>query len=713
MSAQDNMPPVPATRAHACPRTVLAALAFVLAATELATAQGATNLVANPEFDDGLTHWLGQPSPNGVAEAVVMDGRTTAHLHVPTQDDVSWPNIVQSLDVTPGDILECTVKARAVGARDGYGTYAAMDFFDGTGQRITFEQSRGLAGTSEWQDLRFRAVAPTGSVSMDVSLLLHGHGDAYFDAVTLSWLGNANTKPPDGPVVLTVSDTVVTDSLIGFGFEDDGWFYNNENASHGVTESDAVVREERIAWMDPDWVRMFFWYHDWNPSEDWETFTFGSENMESHYRTLDLYQRIGAKVNVTSVEWGMTAPYADLEPVANAIGALLEHLIVTKGYSCIQYWTLSNEPNLAFPSQGNDFDGFVSIHQLVRQTFAARGLAVKIVGSDDAQDASWFSDCVSNASYHATVDLYASHRYFPDGSQWLIPYFYGDRLPLLAARSPRRPFVVGEYGFQDNRSTHLVNPLMEEYPYAVWAMDFCIQGLNLGMSGASIWCLHEVYYPGNGFMNYGLWNYKDRDWEVRPVYHAVASLCRHTEPGEAVLGCDSSHPAYAKGTVVGDTLFWVNPSTTAVDVRLSGFRTDEVRIYTERSLDGDRETGYATALDEKDGFFAPPMSFGYAEAAWHSADTDRDGRIGTEELLRVIQLYGAGELHCEPESDDGYAPGAGNQACTPHDGDYRGAAPDWKIELAELLRIVQLANGSGYVPCTDGEDGFCPTSSSN
>ena len=111
------------------------------------------------------------------------------------------------------------------------------------------------------------------------------------------------------PVTLTVTRKVVCKSFLGFGVEDDGWFYNEENASHGVNAEDIALREGRIAWMRPATVRMFCWYKDWNPSGDWATFTFGSPNMLSHYRTLDLYQRLGARVNITGVEWGVADPY--------------------------------------------------------------------------------------------------------------------------------------------------------------------------------------------------------------------------------------------------------------------------------------------------------------------------------------------------------------------------------------------------------------------
>ncbi len=93
------------------------------------------------------------------------------------------------------------------------------------------------------------------------------------------------------------------------------------------------------------------------------------------------------------------------------------------------------------------------------------------------------------------------------------------------------------------------------------------------------------------------------------------------------------------------------------------------------------------------------------EARYHSADTDQDGAISVGELLRVIQLYQGGAYHCAGTAD-GFAPGTGSQACSPHDSDYRGG-PDWRLSLSELLRIVQLYHGTGYEACDTSEDGFC------
>lgn len=96
----------------------------------------------------------------------------------------------------------------------------------------------------------------------------------------------------------------------------------------------------------------------------------------------------------------------------------------------------------------------------------------------------------------------------------------------------------------------------------------------------------------------------------------------------------------------------------------------------------------------------------------HSADWNEgpDNRIDLAELLRVIQFYNSGGYCCaslcDPLSDEGFLPGDGDRTCAPHAADYNPR--DWRINLSEVLRIIQFYNSSGYRACEDGEDGFCP-----
>ena len=79
--------------------------------------------------------------------------------------------------------------------------------------------------------------------------------------------------------------------------------------------------------------------------------------------------------------------------------------------------------------------------------------------------------------------------------------------------------------------------------------------------------------------------------------------------------------------------------------------------------------------------------------------------INLSELLRVIQFYNIGALHCDQTTEDGYAPGTGATNCAGHSSDY--SPQDWVISLSELLRLIQIYNFGSYHACPGGEDGFC------
>ena len=98
----------------------------------------------------------------------------------------------------------------------------------------------------------------------------------------------------------------------------------------------------------------------------------------------------------------------------------------------------------------------------------------------------------------------------------------------------------------------------------------------------------------------------------------------------------------------------------------------------------------------------------------YTADLDGDGILDLEELLRVIQLFNAGEYFCTDDlvSDDGYALADdgiafGTPGCAYHASDYD---PEnlGQIVLSELLRVIQFFNLGGVQPCVgQSEDGFC------
>ena len=596
--------------------------ALVVQSGIMATMMNGDVLFATPATE-GLfvSEWHHYPDDLEVKYVATGEGPVLS-LHVEEKQDATaeWNRIYRNVPVSLGQRFEAAVKVEG-NSVGGNGPTVTVGFLDADGKRITHTDmflgngATGLRGVKLW------AEAPENTVTVQLSLLLHGFGEAHFSEISLKQLPGAGMPPDDSGVILTLTEDITT-ALVGAGFEDDGWFYNQDNAARGVTDKDIKLREERIEWMQPDYVRMFFWYNDWNPLLDAETFTWDSDNMQSHYRTLDLYQRLGARVNVCGVEWAVKDPWANPERLARAIGALLEHLIVEKGYTCIQDYTLTNEPDIFFARsierEAQSFDTYLLLHQFVASEFERRGLKLNIVGSDDGNNRTWFERCVGSDPYFEVCNLFASHFYLPLNVVPLAGYILADRVALLKERTPHKEFIIGELGFADARMKPPAdNPLMREYPYALLAMSTFLDGLNAGVAGWSIWCVHEMYYPGgNTPMHFGLWDFDPPEWSIRPIYHALSLMTRNSNAGDMVFRCDSSHPDWVKGARIGDRLFWVNLGEEATRITVNGkMRLRDVRGMTEAALTHDRDCSQPLEIGPDQSFNAPAKSFGMAVLA--------------------------------------------------------------------------------------------------
>ena len=117
-----------------------------------------------------------------------------------------------------------------------------------------------------------------------------------------------------------------------------------------------------------------------------------------------------------------------------------------------------------------------------------------------------------------------------------------------------------------------------------------------------------------------------------------------------------------------------------------------------------------------------------AGPAYHSADSNRDRQLSLLELTRVIELYAtrygtvrSGAYSLQATSEDGFAPAPDRSSSAQttmaawHTADTNR---DGLINLNELLRVIEIFNQrannvrtGAYVPRGDTEDGFMPASS--
>jgi hypothetical protein len=564
--------------------------------------------VLNGSFDQGMESW----QISGLAEIETLQNNVNSFINisVPETLPIDWYQAYQELECKSGTVLDLRFIAKADEIKNGPGAYVAISFFDASGELISTDQSPFINDVPDWKLVSVPLVIPENSLSMIISLIVYGHGSAQFDNFKITVWYNQFDTPTDGTIFINANSANQGHQLIGIGAEDDGWFYNQENQKNGLSKADYQIYEERVRWMDPDYIRMFFWREDWNPSRDWQSFDFETENMQSHYKTLDIYQEIGSIVNITGVEWNIDPPFnLDFETIASAYADLIEYLINEKGYTCIKQWTLHNEPNLEFSEWGYDFSMYRNLYLACIKEFSKRNIEIELVLSDDSLDFDWFESCVSDSSLYESSAFISSHGYFMQDDILGPAFFFHKRLSLLLNPENRLPFVLTEFGFGNAETDVFQNFLMQEYDYALKTMDTVITGLNAGVSGFSMWTMQSMFYPDEEKMDYGLWDlFED---ELRPVFHALALFTRLTESGDTVVQCYSSHPHLVKACRVNNTIFWVNTSNVPYFLEFEGIDLQQATIFTENNLENDRTTGKLVQITDNK-YEVLPFSFGSA-----------------------------------------------------------------------------------------------------
>jgi hypothetical protein len=266
------------------------------------------------------------------------------------------------------------------------------------------------------------------------------------------------------------------------------------------------------------------------------------------------------------------------------------------------------------------------LHKLVKEEFKRRNLDVKIIGSDDASNINWFRLCAFDNEYYDLIDVMSSHRYFRPAEIGLMADYFAERMEIMDAHFNKKPFITCEYGFLANKTDSHYSPLMETYDYALLNAEFCIEMLNSGSAGASIWTSHSTYYADDGkMMDFGLWRYKDKNWSKRPVYYSAAMFLKNVKAGEKAYKVISDNPQRVIAGKAGDTVFWVNKSAQPAEILVKGFPATKAIILTEKVIDTNytnlHQSNFKTqcksvkSVSKKFNgkFKAPPRSFGYLQ----------------------------------------------------------------------------------------------------
>jgi len=508
-------------------------LVSIISAARCAASPGPTNLISNPGFEQGLESW----DKEGHAEYATDDnekhsGKQSGRITVALDQTPEYQKLVRSLRVKPGQeyILTYWVKCRDV--KDGAGAYAALEFCDDEGRL-------GLAQTApshaeHWHPECVEGTVPPGATEMRLALILHAHGTAWFDDAVLYI---PQPQPARAEFVLQPNE-VITDNWQGFGSQGDLFLYLQRTIAEGITDKDRDVVRKRIHAMRPQMVRLLFDVSNWEPERGKRT--PDSEAMKDLRETVAIYQAAGADVHLT--EWGWTTPAwsrpngriphpDERRAFTDSFVAAVKYLRDDCGFKNVRYVTVYNEPNGNIP-----WHDYAAIYRCLDDSLKAAGLRrdVAVLGPDEVYSYDWLYNAV--AELDDVIDCYSFHNYASDTGRHFATCVQ-PRIALMPKAKttgltpPRKRLVIAEFGMHDRMDTFMT-PHNGEYEYGVFLADCAIEAVKEGVSAMMMWCLMDTNYTVR--MKWGLWRFRDENWEPRPGFYAWSLLTRYTERGSTI-----------------------------------------------------------------------------------------------------------------------------------------------------------------------------------
>ena len=247
------------------------------------------------------------------------------------------------------------------------------------------------------------------------------------------------------------------------------------------------------SWLGMNFIRVELSQRMYEPEQgkfDWE-----NEEMQALYLILDWCQQNDADVFLQQmwgyVEWNsypgvhplLSAP-KDLNEFAHGITTLLEYLVNDKGYTCIKYFCMTNEPPGGpwgywwdfGDKQGGTVD---DAWKRLKETFDERGIAIPISGPDWTSMPTFDENKLGFAPYLGSIDIHSYNGVNADGEANLKKWAYW-------AHTNHKPFFLSEYGnmklgWGDS------NPGPKSFEAALSNANDVIRALRAGTDGVNRW----------------------------------------------------------------------------------------------------------------------------------------------------------------------------------------------------------------------------------
>jgi len=365
---------------------------------------------------------------------------------------------------------------------------------------------------------------------------------------------------------LTIKEAPLVASFVGNGVQWGGYdILQAWTGSPTLSEANWELLLKRVEFMRPPLVRIMMgpgWNYLVNGQFD------PSKSEAVLFPILDFCQ--AHNITVMLGEWGHSGGSSIDQQWLGQAADFLEHLLDVRGYTCIKYYNMVNEPNGDWSSINGNYALWEDLQQQFYDEVKARGLddRVGMIGPDVAVWGTGLLNWVANAYLNLDdimwaydIHTYPSEVEVRDGS------YQGMLQAYRNAASPSKPMIMGELGFkysagsalgQENQRRINADPYASDDSnmfiydafYGIDMADALIQNMLAGYAGAIIWGLDDAQYNIDGgnsteLKRWGFWNIlgADRfenpdDVNIRPWFYTMSLLARYFPAGSTIYDMD-------------------------------------------------------------------------------------------------------------------------------------------------------------------------------
>ena len=421
---------------------------------------------------------------------------------------------------------------------------------------------------------------------------------------------NADAKF-DSVVTVTIDNkAVVNDCYIGNGVQWDPYQLNYGSGQLTLSDTDWQKLYSRLDFMRPQFIRMMI-----NTTSYFEDGAIvPEEKMSVLFKMLDYCQ--SRHITVMFGDWGgglINRRKAEINDANLKHAAyLVDYLVNKKGFDCIKYYNLINEPNGDWSVTNGSYPLWKNA---VKQFYGNMGALkindkVNIVGPDIAiwsKNETWWIDSCTNYLGNI-IKLYDIHTYpskitVNSGKYAHIVKAYMNKVPK------DKKIIMGEIGLKfvekadsvyakenDRRAKSKKHASLTDsqmfvydYMYGTDMADALFQAVNAGYSGSVAWMLDDAMHSNEApdkLKIWGFWNILGNEFFgpeeeiVRPWYYAWSLLTKYIPAGSKIYKTEIAGDSEVTAIVTGKNgkymIAIVNVTKESKNVRLISAGLSEI-----------------------------------------------------------------------------------------------------------------------------------------